>query len=97
MQKKTRKVAGMISITEFADAMVEAGHPVFRCKVCKAALWLEADNPETQEGLQMMRYSDTGLPDECPQCSELLGRLADPDQDWYNIFEMVVVKGKEGE
>jgi len=78
------------TIDEFAELMIHEGHTVFRCKSCLAVLWLEADDPETMEGLQMMRYCADSFPDDCPSCSYLLGQLADENEDWFNVFEMVV-------
>ena len=73
---------------EFAQAMTHEGHIVFKCSACGSILWMEADNPETGENLQMLRYGDDSLPDDCIPCSRLLGELADPGQEWYKVIEL---------
>ncbi len=74
---------------EFADAMTKTGHLVFRCSSCHSVLWLEADNTSTLEGLHMMRYGEDSMPDDCTQCSKLLGGLAEPGEEWFKIIEIL--------
>lgn len=75
-------------ISGFADEMVRQGHFVFRCMDCGAAMWLEADNPETGENLQMMRYATTVV-DDCIICYTIMSKISDDPLDYVKVWEEI--------